>query len=147
MSKTKSKDLRAFALLLDNDGKLLVIKRGPKTKNAGKIGLPGGHCDPGEDQLLAVLRETKEELGVQLEVSAPHFRFSIGIRTYFVFELPSPVTEIVNPDEVSAVRMVRLDWLEHQSKDTLHTSLKDILPWATARFNDLLLFVERFKKC
>lgn len=144
---SKKDNLRVFALLLNKEGQMLIIKRGPETKNAGKLGLPGGQCDPGEGQLPAILREAKEELGIDLEESAPHFRFSIGIRTYFVFELPRPVTEIVNPGEVAAVRMVRLDWLEHQSESTLHNSLKDILPWATARFNEVLTFVERFKKC
>lgn len=149
MSKTKSKDLRAFALLLDKNGKLLVIKRGPKTKNAGKIGLPGGHVDAKESPKDAVIREVKEEVGVDIRTreGAGSFHFSIGIRHYFVFALTDVVEFLVNPDEVEAIRMVTLSWLKEQPEETLHTSVKDIMPWATSQFRDVLFYAGKFREC
>lgn len=43
------------------NGKLAATTRAKDTGEEGKIGLPGGKVDPGEDPLKAAYRESKEE--------------------------------------------------------------------------------------
>src|SRR5690554_1494186 len=54
------------ALVTDNKGRLLLTTRGVEP-NYGKLDLPGGFIDPGETAEEAVIRELKEELGMQVK--------------------------------------------------------------------------------
>ncbi|MCC6032117.1 MAG: NUDIX hydrolase, partial [Pyrobaculum sp.] len=53
----------AVAALAVKDGKILLVKR-KYPPSAGKWSLPGGHVELGERLEEAVLRELKEETGV-----------------------------------------------------------------------------------
>ena len=55
------------AAILDDQGALLLIQR-RKEPEAGAWGLPGGKIDFGEPAEKAVVREIKEELGVEIEL-------------------------------------------------------------------------------
>jgi 8-oxo-dGTP diphosphatase len=51
------------------DGKLLIQKRGQKVRNEiGKWEIPGGGIEYGESHKDALIREVKEETGVEIEV-------------------------------------------------------------------------------
>lgn len=54
---TKYADVVAF----DKDGRVLVLHRVESFVPTGKVCIPGGHVDPGEDFETAALRELKEE--------------------------------------------------------------------------------------
>jgi 8-oxo-dGTP pyrophosphatase MutT (NUDIX family) len=54
---TKYADVVAF----DKDGRVLVLHRVENFIPTGKVCIPGGHVDPGEDFETAALRELKEE--------------------------------------------------------------------------------------
>ncbi len=54
------------ALVVSNDGKLLLTTRGIDP-NYGKLDLPGGFVDPGESVENALKRELDEELGLKIE--------------------------------------------------------------------------------
>ena len=56
------------AAILNEDGALLLIQR-LKEPEAGAWGLPGGKIDFGEPAEQAVVREVKEELGVDIELN------------------------------------------------------------------------------
>lgn len=58
------------AVVLNDEGKLLIAKRkDPKTLNAdGKWEFVGGHIEFGEDPEAAVIREVKEESGLDVKV-------------------------------------------------------------------------------
>lgn len=59
------------ALIFNNEGKVLLALRGPKAKNEqGKWEIPGGGVEYGETLKQTIIRETKEELGVDIEVVA-----------------------------------------------------------------------------
>ncbi len=51
-------------VMVVKDGKLLVVKHHPEAKF---YALPGGHMEAGETPLQCIVREIKEELGVELK--------------------------------------------------------------------------------
>lgn len=57
------------AALVDRDGRILVQKRPEGRPMAGLWEFPGGKCEPGETPELALIRELKEELGIETEQS------------------------------------------------------------------------------
>lgn len=57
------------AAIFDEDGKLLITKRGEKARNErGKWEIPGGSVEFGETFEQAVKREVMEELGIEVEI-------------------------------------------------------------------------------
>jgi len=54
------------ALVTDNSGKLMLVKRGIEP-DYGKLDLPGGFVDPGETAENAIKRELTEELGLKIK--------------------------------------------------------------------------------
>lgn len=88
-------------------------------RGAGNYALPGGHLDPGEDQIDAALRETWEELGVQLPRSAAlglldDFLTLAGqVVTPVVCVSDEPLTLVPNPQEVHLAWQAPLKDLDH----------------------------------
>ncbi len=58
----------AAGAVIEAEGKLLLVERA-KEPDIGMLDLPGGFVDPGESLEEALVRELKEELGLQLTVS------------------------------------------------------------------------------
>jgi len=54
------------AIIKDPGGRLLLIKRG-HAPQAGRWSLPGGRVEPGESDQQAVIREIREETGLEVE--------------------------------------------------------------------------------
>jgi 8-oxo-dGTP diphosphatase len=53
------------AIIKDETGRLLLIQRGHEPET-GRWSLPGGRIEPGESDEQAVVRETREETGLQV---------------------------------------------------------------------------------
>ena len=69
----------AVKSMIVNDGKLLILKRASNdVHKPGIWEIPGGRIKTGEDLILGLKRETKEETGLDIEVnreiSVRHFR-------------------------------------------------------------------------
>jgi 8-oxo-dGTP diphosphatase len=74
----------AAALLLVQEGQILLMKRANTGFGDGLYGLPGGSLDGNEPIKSALAREAQEELGIHIEIDAlelasclhvaPHFR-------------------------------------------------------------------------
>jgi len=61
--------LAVRALIFDDDGKILILKRSTESKtNPGKWELPGGKVDQGEDFDKALVREVYEETGLKISL-------------------------------------------------------------------------------
>ncbi|WP_322767934.1 (deoxy)nucleoside triphosphate pyrophosphohydrolase [Frankia sp. Cr1] len=58
------------AALLDASGRVLACCRRGPPELAGGWEFPGGKVEPGEDEVSALVRECREELGVDIEVGA-----------------------------------------------------------------------------
>jgi 8-oxo-dGTP diphosphatase len=56
------------AVITDSEGRVLACRRAPHKSLAGLWEFPGGKVEPGESDEEALVREIREELGVQIEV-------------------------------------------------------------------------------
>jgi 8-oxo-dGTP diphosphatase len=57
------------AALVDGDGRVLVQQRPEGTAMAGLWEFPGGKIEPGESPEAALVRELREELGIDVETA------------------------------------------------------------------------------
>lgn len=62
--------------LIWKDGRLVVGKRGPDCPLAGYDEFPGGKCDDGETPEAAVVREIREETGLDVRIRGLRLRTS-----------------------------------------------------------------------
>jgi len=51
------------------EGKILLTQRAPSIREGGKWCLPGGHVEHGETWLEAMVREVREEVGLEVKKS------------------------------------------------------------------------------
>ena len=99
-------------VLVDPDGRVLIAKRPEGKAMAGLWEFPGGKVDPGETPEAALIRELKEELGVDTAESclAP---LTFASHAYDDFHLLMPLyvcrrwKGIVTPHEGQEVTWVR----------------------------------------
>jgi 8-oxo-dGTP diphosphatase len=54
--------------LVDTDNRVLIARRPPGKSLAGLWEFPGGKIDPGETPEAALIRELREELGIEVEL-------------------------------------------------------------------------------
>jgi 8-oxo-dGTP diphosphatase len=105
------------ALITNQEGKVLVVKENQDTWS------PGGGLDHGEDPKSGILRELKEELGIE----APHVKDIATIKTFYlehksagllwvVYEVEAPSQELVLGEGVAEARYIDIAELK-QSTD------------------------------
>ncbi len=91
-TETGSKPLLLVAAcaLIDIDGRVLLARRPEGKKMAGLWEFPGGKLDPGETPEAALIRELKEELGIDVSAAclAP---FAFASHAYDRFHLLMPL--------------------------------------------------------
>jgi len=57
------------AVIRNDEGLVLSVRRGPAMDNAGKWEFPGGKTRPGEDHEECIIREINEELGLSIIIA------------------------------------------------------------------------------
>ncbi|HVP34979.1 MAG TPA: 8-oxo-dGTP diphosphatase MutT [Steroidobacteraceae bacterium] len=62
------------AALYDGEGRVLIAQRPPGKHQAGRWEFPGGKVTPGEAESEALVRELREELGIEVGASRPFMR-------------------------------------------------------------------------
>ncbi|MGD0865873.1 MAG: 8-oxo-dGTP diphosphatase MutT [Rhizomicrobium sp.] len=111
MAETKLVLVAACALI-DPDGRVLIAERPPGKNMAGLWEFPGGKIEAGERPEETVIRELKEELGIDVKEPclAP---FTFASHSYPDFQLLMPLfvcrrwEGIVTPREGQAIKWVR----------------------------------------
>lgn len=63
--------IRVVAAVLVRDGRVLAARRAAHKREGGLWELPGGKVEPGESDADALVRELREELGVEVRVCVP----------------------------------------------------------------------------
>jgi 8-oxo-dGTP diphosphatase len=82
--------LVAACALVDTDGRVLLARRPEGKKMAGLWEFPGGKLDPGETPEAALIRELKEELGIDVATSCLA-AFAFASHDYERFHLLMPL--------------------------------------------------------
>lgn len=98
------------AVVRDAAGRLLLVRRG-RPPAAGTWSLPGGRVEPGEQDAAAVIREVREETGLEVAVGPLVGRVERpgpGGRTYDIHDYAAEVTggRMAPGDDADDVRWV-----------------------------------------
>lgn len=128
--------LVAAAALIDSDGRVLLAQRPEDKAMAGLWEFPGGKVQPGEIPEQAVIRELREELGVDTRGSclAPIGFASHGYETFhllmplFVCRVWQGIPQPLEGQELAWVRPARLGDLPMPPADEpLVALLRDLI--------------------
>lgn len=102
----------------DSAGRVLIVRRGPSQSGAGAWEFPGGKVERGESPSLALIREIKEELGIDIhvkeQVGERDFAYptkTIRLRVYWA----TPVSEDLTLTEHDAYQWVRPEQIDIES--------------------------------
>lgn len=90
MSQSNHRIWAVVGVAVIKNGKLLFMRRANTEYMNGKLGFPGGHCEPRETPRQAAAREIKEEIG--LDLSPERFK---PLCVYSRLSLTSDETETV----------------------------------------------------
>ena len=98
-------------VILDTEGRFLVIERSQFVRAPGKLCFPGGGVEPGETQQEAVIRELQEELALVVrpirKVWENQTRSGIVLHWWRV-EVESTQPPRPSPEEVASYSWLRL---------------------------------------
>ncbi|MBI2355804.1 MAG: NUDIX hydrolase [Candidatus Doudnabacteria bacterium] len=97
-----NKKFDAVGILVQCDGKLLLVLRNDPEDYPNTWALPGGGVDPGEDFLQAAIRELKEETGLDggqlIEIGRYYVRYPEADYGYCVFKIEFDQVPKVKPN-------------------------------------------------
>ena len=116
MSRTENVELTVLCLITDGD-RILLQNR---TKNDWQgYTLPGGHVEPGESFVDAVIREMKEETGLDIKnprlAGVKQFPIEGGRYVVLLFKANEYSGTVVSPDEGQMV------WVNSNHLPEIHT--------------------------
>lgn len=121
--KTRNSILSAVYLLLHKESKILLMKRASGWMD-GYYSLPAGHLDGGETIVHAMLRETYEEIGINVDekkLRVIHVMHRLADKEYIDFFLTAEswigVPKIREPNKCSG-----LEWF------SIHSLPSNIVP-------------------
>lgn len=120
------------ALIHDAAGRLLAVRK----QGTQRFMLPGGKREPGEDDLAALARELREELGVRIVSAEP-----VGVFEAVAANEPGarvrshPYRVVVAGEIAAAAEIAELRWIDPAAPEVPLAPLleREILPGLAAR--------------
>lgn len=119
--KNRDKVIPATYILLERENKFLTIRRCNTGNHDNTYQIPAGHIDKGELPTEAIIRETKEEIGIDLlssDVSLIHISYRPKCddgndRVDFFFKSVKWIGDVKNmePDKCDDLKWVSFDEL------------------------------------
>ena len=120
------KTIEVVAAVIFREGKVLCVQRRDNTREyiSLKWEFPGGKVEVGESREEALVREIREELSLDIEVS----EFSMSIEhTYPDFHLTMHVFKcICDQSEITLNENIALNWLSVDELDQLDLAEADL---------------------
>jgi len=100
-----------------DDGRMLVIRRGPGVLAPGTLCFPGGGIETGESEQQALVREIEEEVGVRVVPVRRLWRcrtdWNVNL-AWWLAALPTAEPTIADPREVASIHwMTPHEMAEH----------------------------------
>ena len=138
MQKERYKLVTFAGLFLRKDNEVLLQKRCNNALCSKLYAIPGGSVEAGESVLQTIIRETKEELGVNLLVEdlkvvhVMHFKSSYGEFIHFFLETNKWDGEpkIMEPNKCSELKWFSVDVLPEnitvENRQAIELSCKDV---------------------
>ncbi len=120
------------AVVPDRQGRVLVVRRSEQVVAPGRLCFPGGMLQGGETPEVALVRELREELGVEarplrtLWTSTAPWQVEL---TWLLAQLEPGAPLRPNPQEVAAVYWMTRQELE-QSAEVLESNRPFLAAWA-----------------
>lgn len=126
MSKTKEdkKILNVTCAIIQFEEKVLVVQRAEKMKQPLKWEFPGGKIESGETEEECVLREIKEEISIDIEVSE---KLSPSVFTYDDITIRLiPFLAYYKIGEIKLMEHKQYKWLRREQLEELNWAEADI---------------------
>ncbi len=109
------------AIIQDEQGNILCAKRGDWKSLPGKWEFPGGKANEGEELTVALIREIKEELSVEINVVREFDRTVTG-----EIELVCFVCDLVSDKPTTSTDHSELRWVAERDLSSLDWSEADL---------------------
>lgn len=131
-------------MLVKSDGdnkRVLLAKRKNTGSNDGEYELPGGHLEDGEDLFDAMIRESKEELNIDLKredlkiINILHHYSGGRLNFIFSAENVNTIPKIAEPDKCDELKWVNIDKLPKDTMDKVSMIINNI---KSGKFYDVL---------
>ncbi len=126
----------AAYLILERDGKILLARRFQTGFQDGNYGLPSGHVDEGELPVETMIREAKEEVGIDLnedDLEFVHVTYELphdetGNRVDFYFKTKNWTGEpaIMEPHKCDELLWASLDTLPENVIPKVRLALESV---------------------
>ncbi len=127
-------------LLLENQNKILLMKRKNTGYEDGKYSLPGGHVEANEEIRKALIREAKEEIGININMEDVEFYKVLNRRVSenqeyvdFVFKTTRWSGNINNNEKDKCEEIIWVD------KDNIPVNTLDFIPKVLSENNSTYL--------
>jgi 8-oxo-dGTP diphosphatase len=105
------KSVHVVAAYVERDDKVLLDRRAEGTHLAGTWEFPGGKVEANEDEVSALARELREELGVEARIGNEIARVH---HAYPEFDLQLALFEVYLDGEPQAVGVAEIGWFDRR---------------------------------
>ena len=115
---------RVVAAILCREGRILLGRRAPGKTLAGCWEFPGGKIEPGESPAVALRRELKEELAIDID-SVREWMTTRHVYDFGEIELVAVLARCLTGGDLQSTDHDRLDWVKPEDLLTYNLAPAD----------------------